>query len=133
MRTLKDDQFDRHNVEVRQRMELKCTNSPIDFLRPEQIRHLTSKPAKPTLLRDSGTQHNFRVRFVRSSIFIQLRYDPPREIALSTRRIRPGSALTSYWCYQTPRLTLTSQIYLPKGRITCTISQMVLSYFSLIP
>ncbi len=33
MRTLKDDQFDRRKVEVRQRMEPKRTNSPIDFLR----------------------------------------------------------------------------------------------------
>lgn len=32
MRTLKDYQFDRCKVEVRQRMELKHTNSPIAFL-----------------------------------------------------------------------------------------------------
>ena len=35
MRTLKDDQFDRYNVEVWQHMELKYTNSPTDFLRPK--------------------------------------------------------------------------------------------------
>ncbi len=56
LRTLKDDQFDRRKVEVRQRMEPKRTNSPIDFLRPEYTYHSVKSWQKLAFNRASGTE-----------------------------------------------------------------------------
>ena len=85
MRTLKDDQFDRRKVEVRQRMEPKRTNSPIDFLRPEYMYHSVKSWQKPAFDRASGTERRSELRYAKSSIFIQLLCVPRSESPLCTQ------------------------------------------------